>query len=209
MIRKIFIYHQPLTEILEINDDETIHRLKNVLRLKPGDKIWFLNDLEEIAEYEVQDSKKWILKRLNYSLRNLEPQRKINLYVSLIRKEKFELILEKGTELGVYHFYPVISDRSSIKIKTLPSRWFKIIGSAMEVVNWKHTPHLHSPIFLSELLKEDLENFYTAHPEGELINPKDLPHTLNLLIGPEGGLAKENLSFLRKKQALFHWGKRL
>ncbi|GBD34849.1 Ribosomal RNA small subunit methyltransferase E [bacterium HR35] len=199
MKRKIFLYNQYLTEKLEISDEKIIHRLKNVLRLKPGEKIYFLNNFEEEAEYEVLDNKKWIFKRIDYHLRTLKPKRQINLLISLIRKEKFELILEKGTELGVYSFQPIITQRSSLKIKEIPERWLRIIGESLEVTNWQQTPEIKEIKTLKEVLDEDLENFYIAHKKGEKIDLNKLPQKINLLIGPEGGFSEEEEKILKEK----------
>jgi len=206
MKRKIFLWHQKLEVFLKIEDEEIINRLKNVLRLKEGESVFFLNNFSEEGEYELLDSKKFIFKRKNLKERDLVPQRKINLYVSLIRKENFELILEKGTELGVYLFQPVISQRSSLKIKEIPSRWFKIIGSALEVTNWKHTPEIKEIKTLGEILKENKENFYLAHKEGEKINLKEMPQEINLLIGPEGGFSEEEEKMIREKTKFISLG---
>lgn len=207
MIRKIFLFDQKLTEILEVNDEKVINRLKNVLRLKPGDKIFLLNNYEEEASYEIIDNKRWILKRISYQIRNLEPKRRINLYVSLIRKENFELILEKGSELGVYNFYPLITERSSLKIKEIPQRWKQIIGSALEVTSWKHTPQIHQPLTLKEIFsQENLNNFYLAEKSGEKIDVYNLPQELNLIIGPEGGFTEREINFLKPKVKIISLG---
>jgi 16S rRNA (uracil1498-N3)-methyltransferase len=206
MRRKIFLWHQELKEFLKIEDEEVINRLKNVLRLKNGDKIFFLNNFSQEGEYELLDNKKFIFKRISLKERDLVPKRKVNLYLSLIRKENFELILEKGTELGVYLFQPVLSQRSSLKIKEIPQRWFKIIGSALEVTSWKHTPEIKEVKTLGEILKEVKENFYLAHKGGEKINLNELPEEINLLIGPEGGFSEEEEKMIREKARLISLG---
>jgi len=206
MKRKIFLWHQELKEFLKIEDKEIINRLKNVLRLKNGERIFFLNNFSQEGEYELLDNKKFIFKRISLKERELVPKRKINLYLSLIRKENFELILEKGTELGVYLFQPVLSQRSSLKIKEIPQRWFKIIGSALEVTNWKHTPEIKEVKTLGEILKEVKENFYLAHKSGEKINLNELPEEINLLIGPEGGFSEEEEKMIKEKAKLISLG---
>jgi len=207
MIRKIFLFDQKLTEILEIKDNKIINRLKNVLRLKPGERIFFLNNFEEEAEYEILDNKKWILKRVGYKIRELKPQRKINLFISLIRKEKFELIIEKGTELGVYSFYPLITERSPLKIKKIPERWKQIIGSALEVTNWQNTPLIYQPINLKDLFQKfPSTNFYTGDKNGEKIKINYLPQEVNLIIGPEGGFSERELKILKEKTKFISLG---
>ncbi|MER3406845.1 MAG: hypothetical protein C4278_00210 [Patescibacteria group bacterium] len=203
MKRKIFLFDQYLEEIIKIKDEKIIHRIKNVLKLKPGEKIIFLNNFEEIAEYKILDNKNFVFRRLNYQKRNLEPKRKINLYLSLIRKENFELILEKGTELGVYNFYPLITERSSLKIKEIPERWQRIIGEALEVTNWKHTPQINKVLNFKDLIRNDLKNFYVASKNGEKINLNSMPKEINLLIGPEGGFSLQEEKILKEKGVSF------
>ena len=98
-------------------------QVHNVLRLRPGDKIYVLNN--EGWEFEVElltthpDQvtghlvNRWQVKS--------EPTIRLTLFQSTLKQDKFEWILQKGTELGVASFVPMITeaiDRSPNHIET-------------------------------------------------------------------------------------------
>ena len=82
---------------------ELAHQIANVLRLHAGDQVLLLDNTgwqhvvtlgaigRSLVEGTVEHSE----------LAQGEPRSKLTLYLALIRPEKFEWVLQKGTELGV------------------------------------------------------------------------------------------------------------
>ena len=100
--------HRFFSEKLEIGRD-ILHQLKNVLQLKQGEKIILFDGsgYDFISEFTGEEAK--IVEKV---LNRREPERKIFLFQSLLKKDKMEWIFQKGTEVGVFEFIPVLSSRS-------------------------------------------------------------------------------------------------
>jgi len=137
----------------------------------------------------------------------------IILCQGMLKSARFEWLLEKGTELGVSTFVPVVCHRSMSGLESAGSariqRWQRIIQEATEQCGRARLPELQ-PICP---LKHALENI----PSGALaimpweeaqetslrevlrtLRPKDDQETLAtitvvLFIGPEGGLTAEEV----------------
>ncbi len=80
------------------------------------------------VECKIVEQVKWL---------EASPRLKLTLLLSLIQTERFEIAVEKCTELGVSKFVPVISDRVQGGAEAAPSsgrleRWRRIVVSASE-----------------------------------------------------------------------------
>src|SRR6202012_5719179 len=67
--------------------------------------------------------------------RTTEPAHKLHLYPALFKKQRFEWMIEKCTELGVAGFYPVAAEHSVVQERedsSAPERWKRIVISAAE-----------------------------------------------------------------------------
>lgn len=137
-----------------------------------------------------------------------EPRTQIILCQGLLKSARFELILEKGTEMGVSAFVPTHCQRSTAGLaeagpKKL-ERWQRIIQEATEQCGRAHVPTLHKIRSLPEVLKElpadalalmpweeehALSLYETLHTIRTQSNDTaQLPQTVVIIIGPEGGL---------------------
>src|SRR4051812_300127 len=92
-------------ETLILHDSEVIHQWKDVFRLRPTDQIILLDNtgFEYIAEIVLLAKGTAEIKIIDKSVGNI-PDKEIWLFASLVKKDNYEWILEKGTELGVSHF---------------------------------------------------------------------------------------------------------
>jgi 16S rRNA (uracil1498-N3)-methyltransferase len=90
-----------------------VHQLSRVLRLKPDDRIIVLDDSgweqEVVLVHFAADHVLGhvVAKRLSSG----EPRTKISLYQSVLKGQRFEFVLQKGTELGLVEFVPMIASR--------------------------------------------------------------------------------------------------
>ncbi|GEM_PF-2201766 len=205
MKRKIFLETEIQNkEFLEIEDKKIQHRIKKVYKLKPGDTIFFVgNDLYE-GIYVLIDPSTWKFKRVECYKRSLLPPREVNLFLSFIRKNNFELILEKASELGVKRVIPLITERSSWSTTEVSKRWEKILHSSLEVSEWGYLPEIGTPIKVKDLP----QNCFILEKDGEVLDVKNIKDPINIVVGPEGGFSdKEKKIFEEKDCKIISLGK--
>ena len=104
--------------IFILENEKIVHQLSRVLKIKKGEKIVFFNGSG--FDFVMRIDKilgRFVSGKIIEKIKNeRDPKIEIHLYQSLIKKDKFEWVLEKCTELGVKFFHPVIS-RHSVKTR--------------------------------------------------------------------------------------------
>ena len=142
---------------------EQTHYLKDVMRLKIGDKLSIFNSLGEwnaiIETYE----KKGVKIKIIEKTRDKYDERNIWLAFSPIKQNPLNFIIQKGTELGVQKFIPILSERTTVReINT--ERIKKIIIEASEQSNRISVPEINKPeslkFFLSKFPKNGILIFF-------------------------------------------------
>lgn len=183
--------------ILYIQNKEVIKQIQKVLRLDVGESVVIRTGDTTVegtlahiipSEIQVSDIKE---------IKSTYPQKQVSLFVCIPKKDKFELILEKCTEIGITNFYPVLSDRT-IKTNINFERAEKIILEASEQSQRTDTPVLHQIRSLEEIVKEFRPVVFDV--EGEKITSEETKHIQNFLIGPEGGFSEKELAFFKQEK---------
>ncbi len=182
--------------------NEDFSHVVNVLRLKEGDEISVFN--YEYGEYlavieEINKKGKKLIVKIKEQLKKREKDNiKIFAIVSLIKKEKWEFVLEKLTEIGVDAIIPYIAKRSVVKIEKFDEkkeRWEKIIYSAVKQCGRISKPELEKPITNIDELKLSQESkkfFVWEKEEKNLLIEEAFKSDKNIkeiyfITGPEGG----------------------
>lgn len=185
---------------------ETAHQIRNVLRLRPGSSVQVLDNSG--AEYEVilrqVDRQQVVGEAVAKRPSPNEPSVKLTLYQALMKRDKFEWVLQKGTEIGVSHFVPIITQRSLVQTVDIKAnkqaRWHKILIEAAEQSRRGCIPELHPPQTLAHALAnhpaqpgliawEGEENFGLR----EVFGDSERPSHISIFIGPEGGFSPEEI----------------
>ncbi|GIW65939.1 MAG: ribosomal RNA small subunit methyltransferase E [Candidatus Parcubacteria bacterium] len=202
MKRKIFI-NQELNQdkILQIKDQEIINRINNVYRLKLNDGLIFIgNNLLEGYYYLTKKDKNSLIFKAKYlKKRKLMPLKEVFLYLSFLKKEKFEFILGKVFELGIKKIIPLKTERISWSTAKVSDRWRKIIYQGIEIADWNYLPEITNPINLNELP----ENTYVLDKYGEDIRNINFNYKIEIVLGPEGGFSEKELKILSSKKCKF------
>jgi len=140
---------------------------------------------------------------------------RIILCQGLLKSARFEWVLEKGTELGVAVFAPILCRRSMAGLEDAgPSkqqRWQRIIQEAAEQCGRSRLPELLPARPLMHALNDILPGAFALMPWEEehgqtlrealvpALNRGDSqPITVVLFIGPEGGLMAEEVSLAQR-----------
>lgn len=190
---------------------ELAHRLGRVLRLRRGDHVILSEG--GAREYEVQLTAISPYAATGVVLREREapsePEVQLVLYQSLIRANRFDLVLEKGTEIGVSRFVPVIAARSQVQGNGEPSgarseRWERIVIEAAEQCGRGRPPKIEQPVQL-EAAVSGARGVRLLPYEGErkrglggyLRGLSRRPDTVSLFIGPEGGFEDGEVELAR------------
>lgn len=100
-----------------ITDGKLLHQWRNVLRLKVGSEVVLFDGSGTDYHCELVEltRRKALSRVLSSAHHTTMPRVELHLFASLLKKERFEWLLEKTTELGVSHIHPVIAERSEVK----------------------------------------------------------------------------------------------
>ncbi len=203
-IYRFFINENLEKEKLVLEDKEIFHQIKNVLRLKRGNEVFLFDGKEKeiLAEIEMIEKNKIFLKRKEFIERKNEPEREVVLYCPILKRENFELVCQKATEIGVKKILPILTKRTT-KLGLKRERLEGIIKEAAEQSGRNKIPELGNLILFEESLKLAKENemnlFFDFSGENFLNFFGKLPQKIGVFVGPEGGweekeieMAKEN-----------------
>lgn len=177
-----------------ITDHEVIRQISKVLKLQAGERVVLKTDqtafegiLSLVSRNEV------VVSELVEKIRT-ESYKKVSLFFCIPKKDKFELILEKCTEIGITDFYPVISDRT-VKTNINIERSEKIIQEASEQAQRIDTPILHAIQSIDDIIREYRPAVFDV--EGEVFKRDENKAIQHILIGPEGGFTLRELELFR------------
>jgi len=175
---------------------EQSHYVKDVMRLKKGDYLSVFNTQGEwsaiIENYEKEGAKIKILKKA----RDKENEKNVWLAFSPIKQSALNFLIQKGTELGIQKFIPVLSERSIVREINI-KRVKKIIVEASEQSNRISVPEINNSQTLKNFLSQFPKNGYLIFCDinCEKNNLKNILSKKNeepicVLIGPEGDFSE-------------------
>jgi len=178
------------------------HQLRNVLRLRPGSLITLLDGSGAAypTRIEALDAERATGRVLSKESVQSEPNVELTLYQCVLKRERFEWVLQKGTELGVSRFVPVISSRTVVRPaeRLLPKyeRWRAIIREAAEQCRRSRLPVLADSLSWDESVEQATGHRILAWEGADETNSLWRPNLssadeISLLVGPEGGINRE------------------
>jgi 16S rRNA (uracil1498-N3)-methyltransferase len=208
-----FIPPENMTDRQAILTREQARQIAQVLRLRPGERAVVLDNTG--WEYEVRltavSPEKVTGEILEKRTAVGEPAVHITLYMALLKREKFEWVLQKGTEVGVSRFVPMITQRTLAQDTEIKpgkqERWQKILTEAAEQCRRGRIPALAGPMKLADALaghgadvavipwEEAEAASATAQSSSgfavslKTVIPGTIPASVACFIGPEGGFA--------------------
>lgn len=190
-----FYVSQPLGEEVVISDVSIIKQWAKVFRYKKGDFVVLFNGNEGDITYCIDNIS---TKNATLVFSNKQPayipEKNITLYLSVIKKDNFELVVQKATEIGVATIVPIISERSEKKGLN-EERLNKIAIEASEQSGRGDIPTIMPIVSLSDVLDSNPphEAMYVLHMTGISLNENSIKNKIDnskniaLFIGPEGG----------------------
>lgn len=184
---------QPLAEgaIVTIEGPQA-HYLARVMRVGEGDAVILCDDRTgEWAARVTQAGRRDVTLSVETQLREREAVPDFTLCAALLKKDRFDLVLEKACELGVRAIQPVLT-RRCVADKLNLDRARSILVEAAEQCARTALPELHAPVKLDALLKDWPVNrtlYFADENGGENAAQQFAAATgaAALLTGPEGG----------------------
>ncbi len=181
-----------------INSADFIHQVGRVFRLNVGDLIIlfdgsgsdFISTIKNLSKSEI------ILEIVEIRPSEYMPSKRVFLFQSIIKKDKFEWVVEKAAELGITDIVPVLSERSEKKDLNL-YRLNKIAIEASEQCHRGDVPVIHNPMKLDLAIRNNFDcNMVVMHMVGENLSLMRLnlaKSDIGVFIGPEGGWSPREL----------------
>ena len=196
-------FHQ---QTVTLTSDEARH-LRDVLRLKPGDEVYVFDGAGKEFRCSVAH---W--KRDEVTLDwceavdppHPESPLQLTLAVALLKGEKFDLVVQKATELGVSQILPVQTRYADIHLRDASDaekrvlRWRRIALEAAKQCGRATVPEIGLPVPLDSLITEGDESLRLMFSErgGDPfeISIEDKCSVVLALIGSEGGWSDEEIA---------------
>ncbi|MFZ5516822.1 MAG: RsmE family RNA methyltransferase [Candidatus Zhuqueibacterota bacterium] len=197
--------------LVEIKGSEFKH-LARVLRKNVRDVVEIVDGVGNLytavlTRMETNFAQAEIQKRVRFAG---EPNIKLTLAQAIPRNARFELVIEKGTELGVSSFIPTLCEFSLIKeSETKGTRWQNIAIAAMKQCGRSVLPAIQKPQPIQDVItqKSVLTLGLFAHPahgapglSALIAELKGKSHHLKsalIAIGPEGGFSQDEVKLAR------------
>jgi len=195
-----------------IKEKGLIFRISRVLRLQPIERIAVLDNkgneylcsIKSISNNEIYLG---VLKKGFYKEKLI-----VNAYIPLIKKDKFELIVEKLTEIGVSRIIPILSKNCKIKSINI-ERLKKIAKESAEQSGKYIIPEIDKVITLNNAVERvtglNIVLYRNAKDKIESLKNKT-EKEINLFLGPEADFADEEIdNFIKNKFNLVTLGKQI
>ena len=190
---------------VEVTADEFHHAVR-VVRVKEGEEVELFDGKGLAARGKVIAIERDLLRvRIDAEVPSREATLDLSLAMSIIQLEKFELVLQKATELGVKSFIPVVTQRVELRperYRGKQERWEKIVFEAVKQSGRSVIPSIETPVDFATLVQRPgVKIVFDADRETTPL-PQSLAAAV-LLIGPEGGWTDEELDLARDAGCLF------
>ena len=180
------------------------HQIARVLRLDPGDEVIVLDGSGVEATVCLETVRPIATGKVVARAPSVtEPATPVVLYMGLLKAAKLEMVLQKGTEIGLVGFVPMVTARS---VAGEPSasrqkRFEAIVREAAEQSRRGMLPFVAPPIPFAEAVRSAAGTSLLLWEEEEqthLMNAPLKEHPVSLFVGPEGGFTTEEAALARE-----------
>ena len=188
----------------QLDKAESNHATR-VLRLKKGDEICLLDGAGIGYHAKIKSIEKNVSGTIKESIPDLgENKCSVNLASGLIKRDRFELMLEKATELGVNEIQPLMLERCVKKTMNFERSQKIVISSAKQCCRSRF-PMLHEPIDMKKLLKNSDGQFISGLMGADKsLSELELDNNVTVIIGPEGDFTENEIGEMKNAGVLFY-----
>jgi 16S rRNA (uracil1498-N3)-methyltransferase len=191
--------------LVTLTSDEARH-LREVLRLKTGDDVQVFDGTgREFRAVVSQARRESAELELGAEIQPPRPESplKLTLAVALLKGEKFDLVVQKGTELGVNRFIPLVTRYADIRLRDESdaskrvTRWQRIALEAAKQCGRAVVPEINLPVSFEPLIREEKGCFLFAERGGSALSTDLRTNNFIAIVGSEGGWSDEELDQAR------------
>jgi len=184
--------------------DEARH-LREVLRLKPGDEVQvFDGEGKEFRAAVSQARREFAELEIRDEIEAMRPESplELTLAVALLKGEKFDLVVQKGTELGVNQFVPLITRYADIRLRDEAdgakrvARWQRIALEAAKQSGRAVVPQVTMPVPFESVIRDNSCLLFSER-DGQSLDTDSKLQSVTAIIGSEGGWSDEELDQAR------------
>lgn len=185
--------------------------MRGVLRLKPGDEVFVFDGLGREYLCRIESLRRdaaalSILEEVEAA--SPESALDLTLALALLKGEKFDLAVQKATELGVMKIVPVMTKLSDIRLRDerdaekRTARWRRISLEAAKQSGRARLPEIEEPLSFDSLLESATHSgdewalmFVERGGQSlaQSLSASAMPQSLTALVGPEGGWTDEEI----------------
>jgi 16S rRNA (uracil1498-N3)-methyltransferase len=209
----------PDQKSLTLSATETRHA-REALRLKSGDEIYVFDG----AGREFQCAVQTISRNASEVsvISEVAPARSesplhLTLAIALLKGEKFDLVIQKATELGVKRIVPLNSERADFRLRdhqdanARVTRWQRIAREAAKQSGRAYVPEVTAPMAFNSLVNKSTEaekkssdtlaRLMFSERGGQALSKAtgdfEGQSKIAAIVGPEGGWADQELDLAR------------
>jgi 16S rRNA (uracil1498-N3)-methyltransferase len=198
---------------------EEARHLRDVLRLQRGDHVFVFDGEGHEFNCTVTELRRDFAElSVVAEIEPAKPESALDLCLglALLKGEKFDLVVQKATELGVTRIVPLITERADIRLRDLKdaekrvARWQRITQEAAKQSGRATVPEVAEPLAFESFIKGEFDGLRVMFSEregatlgtigaGELLGAIDARefHAVTALVGSEGGWTDAELASAR------------
>ena len=196
--------HRIFVETIEphviVTGDEFHHSIR-VVRARAGEEVELFDRAGNAAKGVVKSIERdQAVIAAKEPLPSRESPLSIHLAMAVIQLEKFELVLQKATELGVKTFIPLVTERVELRPERYANkteRWNKIVFEAVKQCGRAVVPNIEPAQTFEDILETSGPKLLFDADGNPPTANRQPPTELTILIGPEGGWSDEELQRAR------------
>jgi len=191
---------------VEVRGDE-FHHASRVVRVREGEEVEVFDGKGHAAHGRVAEIGKDMLRvAVDREIDSRESPLRMTLAAAIIQLDKFELVLQKATELGAAALVPLVTDSIEVRAERYrgkAERWEKIVLEAVKQSGRAAIPLLTEPQTFDEIVKKPGPKIvFDADESPEARGPRP-EADITLLIGPEGGWSEREIALARASGCRF------
>jgi len=200
-----FYIDKPIAqETFDITDRELIHQWRSIFRYNVGSQVVLFDGsgvdyLCVITSLRNLGGTVSVIKKVKTADTSL--RKNIWLCLALIKKDNFELAVQKAVELGVNHIVPIVCEHSE-KRKLRLDRMKKIAIEASEQSGRGDIPVVHEVTIIPDLFASGVlpQEKIAMHPSGIPFKQyRDSTNAASIatFVGPEGGFGEKEIALFK------------